>query len=177
MKLRQLAINKGGILVSIYNVLPGKKCNCFCGDCNAPLVAKNKGKQKGLPLSDGQKAAHFAHKNECSYTKESDLHLLAKEVLKSSMKLGLPEYSLSGSSLIKTVKPVQFTGVKLECFNETGEIKPDAILTKGDVVLFVEFYKTNVVDFEKRKKIERLGIPTIEIDINSIEPIADGSPN
>jgi hypothetical protein len=56
-------------------------------------------------------------------------------------------------------------------------VRPDAILRRKDSLIFVEFYKSHKVDLEKEEKLKKIGISTIEIDINKIKPLKNGEPN
>ena len=71
----------------------GLKCNCICAACKRSLVAK----------MGEVKAPHFAHYVEkgtildCSAQKanESGLHQMAKEIVKESTYINLPEIQIS----------------------------------------------------------------------------------
>jgi competence CoiA-like predicted nuclease len=70
-------------IVSIEEVASGISCNCFCPQCNQPLVAKNQGKRK---------AYHFAHiaNYKCQGAVESAIHFLAKKILFEKKVLFIP---------------------------------------------------------------------------------------
>ena len=179
-QLLQLALNRSGKIVSVFEVETGLKCNCTCPTCGSALEAKNKDKYSGQELLKGQKVAHFAHHDgsECSSAPETAIHLLAKEVIEKFPKIHLPEITHKGRTL-RLAKSIVFDKVEIEKEFSNGNliIKPDAILTMGKTLLFVEFYKTHAVDEFKKIKIEKTGISTIEIDLNSIDPVVNGLPN
>jgi len=178
--LLQLALNNENRLVSIFEVQTGIKCNCTCPECGEKLEAKNKGKTENTILSPNQKQAHFAHVSGkvCANAVETALHKMAKEILLEHKILMLPEYIQWGVHLRKP-KAYIFDKVELEQIINHNEIKiiPDAVLTKGTKKLFVEFYKSHLVDRDKKEKLKSIGISAIEIDLNYVEPLKDGVPN
>ena len=174
--LLQLALNKKGELVSIYQVPTGKECDCFCPKCGEPLIAKNKNKTAGQILKEGQKIAHFSHTpdSECRGAEETAIHLLAKDVLKEFRTLLIPPLIVD-SCLVSSKRIEIFDKVEIEEPIKTRSftIKPDAILYKKfnnkEYKVLVEFKKTHAVDIEKAEKIKKLNISCIEIDVNNIE--------
>lgn len=179
-KLLQIAIDEKNNIVSVFQVATGRKCNCTCPECGEQLEAKNKGKTENAILERNQKQAHFAHVSGkvCQYAAESALHKMAKEILSEHKTIMLPEvyhYNERVSDEILIVFEVVELEKRVE--HEGIVIIPDAILTKGKRKLFVEFYKSHLVDESKKSKIAQVGISTIEIDLNYIDPIVDGKPN
>jgi hypothetical protein len=179
-KFLQIALNENNNVVSIFQVATGKKCNCKCPECGEILEAKNKGKTEDTVLKTNQKQAHFAHSSGkvCQYAAESALHKMAKEILLKHKSLMLPAlYHIN--ERVRDEFHLTFDSVELEQRIEQNGvvITPDAILTKGNKKLFVEFYKSHLVDENKKSKIEKIGISTIEIDLNYIEPVVNGKPN
>lgn len=85
------ALNKEGDLVHIDSVPNGNECECFCPHCKSELCAKNGG--SGLKM-----VHHFAHINgaDCFGAVESALHKMAKDVIKETLSLQLPD-RLDGS--------------------------------------------------------------------------------
>jgi hypothetical protein len=179
-KLLQIALNEQGELVSIYRVKSGLDCNCICPNCKSKLVAKNKGKTSNETLKPNQKRAHFAHYNapECSGAAESALHYLAKEILKERKNLLLPGSSYNRQTLFESTF-VKFDEVLLEQRVKINNryIIPDAILVKNGKQLFIEFYKTHIVDDEKIKLIKATEISCLEIDLNFIDAVVEGEVN
>ncbi len=56
-------------------------------------------------------------------------------------------------------------------------IIPDAILVKNGKQLFIEFYKTHIVNDEKIELIKASEISCLEIDLNFIEAVIKGEVN
>lgn len=176
----QIAPDSNDKLRSIFKVPTGKSCNCFCPICEEPLIAKNKNKTSNESLLFGQKLAHFAHANnsDCPGALESAIHLLAKEVLNETKTLMLPPLSYGGIKLNKK-QFLLFDKSKVEKRRDLKKnwIQPDVILFKDKKPLFIEFYKTHLVDDEKIEKIKNINISCLEIDINHIDPLNNGELN
>ena len=77
------ALDESDALVHVDDVTKGNNCKCHCPHCGAPLCAKNAGQWR---------EHHFAHAHghECEGAYESQLHLLAKEVLQEAGRIMLP---------------------------------------------------------------------------------------
>lgn len=149
---------RDGKIVTIEEVNSGLECNCICPNCNSKLIAK-KGKIK---------KHHFAHyeKNECEGYGESLLHIAAKEILKNSNYIFLPEYDIK-TGIYENLNKYYYNNAVLE--QKKSEIIPDVILNFGDNrEIFVEITFTHGVDNEKISKIKSLEVSTLEIDINEI---------
>ena len=150
------ALDEGGASVHVDNVAKGAKCACHCPHCKAPLYAKNAGQYR---------EHHFAHAHghECEGAYESQLHLLAKEVLQETGRIMLPPSNIgrfpSGS--------VRIRNVEIEKWDERYGIRPDAegIMDNGERLL-IEFYVSHKVDGKKRQVIVDNQLKCIEIDIN-----------
>lgn len=179
-KLLQIAIDENNNVVSVFEVATGRKCNCTCPECGEPLEAKNKGKTENAILEPNQKQAHFAHVSGkvCQYAAESALHKMAKEILFEHRTLMVPALYHYNEKVSDEAR-ISFDNVEVEfrVTHDGSTFIPDAILTKGNRKLFIEFYKTHRVDENKKHKIGLLGISTIEVDLNFIEPIINGKPN
>ncbi len=155
---------RGADIVHIDDVERGIKCNCTCPGCGKPLIARK-----------GQKNIHhFAHQSAtCEYGYESSLHLAAKEILSNVKALTLPptytffQHAHSGTDPLLEAKAISIDHVELEKHFES--VIPDIVVYSNGKKLFVEIYVTHKIDEDKRKKIEGLGISTIEIDLSSIE--------
>ena len=170
-RLLTYGIAENNSLKHVLDVPNGLSCNCVCPKCLEPLIAKNN------PLN--QKLPHFAHRSgvECAGAYESALHKLAKEVLKITRTLRLPDYHhdydrWNPKSLFLKSSQVDFDEVKLEqtlvnTFND--EIVADAVAIKDGREIIVEFANTHFVDEEKASKIVRIRKACIEIDISGQE--------
>ena len=157
-----IGINEKGEKIKIDDATPGKKCNCFCPICNAPLIAKNK-----VPAEIAKHEHHFAHFPgcNCSANDETVRHKWAKDVLLDEKALTLPE----GNERIPSGL-VHFNSIELEKRNETYGFRPDAaaVLESGEELL-IEIYVTHKVTGEKREIIEENKLNCIEIDLNHVE--------
>ena len=72
------AHTRDGEIVSVKEVQNGLRCNCYCPQCSARLVAKNRSTEHVI--------AHFAHlpghsNDACKSAGETALHKLAKDIL------------------------------------------------------------------------------------------------
>lgn len=151
-----MALDENGVLVHVDDVPNGKLCNCTCPHCSSTLVAKNRGKNRDH---------HFAHSSghECEGAYETALHLLAKEVLRETGMLMLPESEDKSfpSGL------VVFKSVEIEKYDERYDIRPDAdcVMENGERIL-VEFLVTHKVTGAKRRIIIDNNLRCVEIDLN-----------
>lgn len=151
---------RDGQLVSIKEVVKGRKCGCRCPNdlCQAPLIAR-----KGEKL-----AHHFAHdkRPNCKVGLETSLHKLAKDVLGEAMELRVPAYfdKIDGKrTKIFDAQDFKFDRVELE--SRTGRIVPDVILYKGQRSLIVELVVTHWCDQEKIDKLKLDNLACLEIDL------------
>ena len=172
-QLLQVALDhpEKGKLISIYDVRVGNKDKSYCTSCKLPLIAKNKNKSPNQILEKGQKVAHFAHENgsDCLNASESAIHLLAKELLCKYKSLLTPRYIYNNKVIIDK-KFIVFDEAILEKNIQVNDtfIRPDVILMKNGKELFIEFYKTHSVDYEKTEKIKKLKVSCIEINLNEL---------
>lgn len=169
------ALSRNNKLVHISHVERGLKCDCVCPHCKTSLIAR-----KG-----SIKVHHFAHVSEdCKHGYESAVHLLAKSVFEKNKTLALPSYEVYLDSetdteiisLLKklnynyfeyTPRPVDFDEVKTEAHLE--DMTPDAIATKNNRQLLVEFCYTHPIDDSKFEKIKKQGISCVEINISEFQ--------
>lgn len=150
------ALDESDALVHVDDVAKGNNCKSHCPHCGAPLCAKNAGQWR---------KHHFAHAHghECEGAYESQLHLLAKEVLQEAGRIMLPASDRgrfpSGS--------VRIRNVEVEKWDDRYSIRPDAegIMENGERLL-IEFYVSHKVDGKKRQVIVDNHLKCIEIDIN-----------
>ena len=157
-----IAKNERGEIITIEKAAKGKKCNCFCPICNAPLIAKNK-----VPISLAKHIHHFAHHKGCLCTANDETvrHRWAKDVLLEQKALKLPEGNVRISSGL-----IYFQNVEIEKWDETHRFRPDAEVTlvNGEKLL-VEFYVSHKVSAKKRKIIRKNNLNCIEINLNHVE--------
>ena len=155
------ALDEGGALVHVDDVPKGAKCACRCPHCKAPLYAKNSGRWP----EPGTRRHHFAHANgkECEGAFESQLHLLAKEVLQEAGIIMLPR-SIKGQFPSGRVR---IRNIEKEKWDDCYHIRPDieGIMDNGERLL-IEFFVSHKVDDKKRQVIVENHLKCIEIDIN-----------
>lgn len=150
-------------LVSIEKALRGKDCNCICPACGSQLIAHK-----------ASIAHHFKHFNttECSGGAETAIHLKAKEIIASSLKLKLPALKASAylddyKAFIKILdsKFISFDDVCLE--KKEGKIIPDLIAIHKGKKLLIEIAVTHFIDGKKKKIIREQGVSCIEINLEN----------
>lgn len=147
------ALSPEGQLVHVDSVPNGLACGCRCPGCGALLVAKNNGETM---------AAHFAHASGtvCSGAHESELHLLAKDVIASEKAVMLPPYgSVYGGGLMR------FDAVEVEERNDLSSLQPDLCGIAGGHRLWIEIRVTHAIGPEKRELIRKNGIACVEINL------------
>lgn len=172
------------VYISKNDNLPnGEACGCICPLCGEPMIAKHGGKYEP---GKSVKQAHFAHKAQtnCDPDKanESALHLLAKEILKDSTYINLPEYTMPGRMNPdyniedeEQCKPFTVLG-KGKLSYQADEIKeevrfenfkPDIVISKKNGQLAIEIAVTHFVDDEKKRKFREANLSVIEIDLSA----------
>ena len=159
---------KDGKLVEISQVERGLACCCFCPSCGSALVAR-----KG-----DHKIDHFAHHNseECTGGLETTLHLAAKEILSNNKSILLPAVN-AGLGLfdsyfyveIEKERLITFESVSLE--KRLDNIVPDILIVFEGKPIIIEIAVTHRVDEEKFKRIKKLKISAIEIDLIKIDDL------
>lgn len=178
-----------GRMRHILEVRNGLSCACTCPGCGAALVAKNGGSNVH---------PHFAHASgqACHGGHESELHLLAKEILQDKKAIMLPPYGKiyrGGMQTFKemkaevrtTLQPKQTQGTyqgpteKKGTYQDPspspsrqGHLQPDLIGTQINPKtgmpsdLWIEIRVTHEIGPEKYEKIKEMGIACIEIDLS-----------
>ena len=144
------ALNADGKPVHVDSVPNGLSCGCKCPHCDGELIAKN-----GV---DNKRAHHFSHMDgaDCVGAVESAVHCLAKEILKESLCVQLP----NDAGLL------QFESVDAEKNFPELKLRPDCVGYYGGKSLWVEFKRSHEVDAQKAGKIISAHIDCIEIDLN-----------
>lgn len=178
-----------GRLRHILEVSNGLSCACTCPGCGAALVAKNGGSNVH---------PHFAHASgqACHGGHESELHLLAKEILQDKKAIMLPPYGKiyrGGMQTFKEIKAEVRTTLQPKQTQDTyqdptnkkgtyqdpspspsrqGHLQPDLIGTQTNPKtgmpsdLWIEIRVTHEIGPEKYEKIKEMGIACIEIDLS-----------
>lgn len=149
------ALDDNGHIVDVEDVFSGKGCNCTCIGCQGAVWA-----MKG-PI----KAHYFAHEpnsieqNSCTWKPETEIHILAKEVLATDRQLLLP---------IGTINPIHKSVVfdEMICEVYEGLVIPDVIgFIDGEKVL-IEVAVTHFCDRGKIKELKRVNATCIELDLS-----------
>jgi len=153
------ALNVEGDLVHIDSVANGNECGCFCPHCKSDLCAKNGG--------TGEKMVHhFAHLSgaDCEGAIESALHKMAKNVMKETLCIQLPD-SANG----KRGDLLKLDRVEVEFYDKDTRLRPDCIGYYGNNVIWIELKRTHAVDAKKKGKIISAKIDCVELDLNGCD--------
>lgn len=162
---------KNGRLYAPNAVDNGLACGCTCPECGARLVANH-------PESKVDYFSHYAAEN-CVGGYETALHLAAKQVLLDHKKILVPTIRASATlrdtdtqsevTVRKVIseKLVVLDSVLQEVRAYAGVV-PDIVAHAGEKLLFVEVAVTHFVEDEKLRRLEALGLPTLEIDLSSV---------
>lgn len=145
---------KDGKLVNIDSVNNGIQCGCVCPKCGEKLVARNGGTRM---------QHHFAHSADstCVGSAETALHLIAKEVVKESGMLMLPDYDDYKGT------PMAFDEIILEERQEDSGLRPDCIGVKNGHQLWIEIKVNHAVDGVKLQYIRDQKQGCVELDLTS----------
>lgn len=145
------AFDLAGNLVHVDQVTNGLSCQCVCVVCRSPLVAKQ----------GQEKAHHFAHDGEhsCDWSGETELHLMAKEVIKQDCSLSVTVLSLDGKP--HKVK-IPFIEVKIEA--SYGGFTPDLVAYSEDGEAFlIEICVTHPCEQDKLVSYRRQALNAVEV--------------
>ena len=155
---------RNGKLIHISQVDSGLACSCYCSSCSDVLVAK-KGQKREM---------HFAHKsgNTCLFSAETALHFAAKEILCNHKEIRLPPVWIESNTnrrgyQIAEEKSFLIDSLKIE--QGIDGLIPDLTANISGHELFIEIFVTHRIDDIKKKKIEKLGRSTIEIDLSKAQ--------
>lgn len=150
-----LALSVDGTPLHINNAKNGKACNATCIGCGCPVIAKNRGKV----------AYHYSHDpkyydpEQCNWSPETELHLMAKMVIAEDKKLHVP---------IGTIEPtfeyIHFEDVKLE--KRVGNRIPDIIAYANGELIRIEIAVTHPCDTVKISEMKREFANCVEIDLS-----------
>ncbi|MGY3922816.1 hypothetical protein LA366_11110 [Aeromonas jandaei] len=149
------AFDENGHIVDVKDVVSGKACNCTCIGCQGAVWA----------MKGQVKAHYFAHEpnsieqNACTWKPETEIHILAKEVLSTDRQLILP---------IGTINPIHKNIVfdEMVCEVYEGRVIPDVIgFIDGEKVL-IEVAVTHFCDRGKIKELKRVNATCVELDLS-----------
>lgn len=167
---------RNGIEFHISEVENGLKCNCICPACGEILVAK---KGKSIKPQD-----HFAHKSkiQCEHAYETSLHYDAKRIFERRREISLPSRKAIFDTLnlnnfyeksfnrkhFGKITPQKFQIESVQIEKRLHDIIPDIKCTIGQKPLLIEIAVTSKIKNEKLEKIQKIGIPVIEIDLSKL---------
>ncbi|MGL6396644.1 hypothetical protein ACSZMI_00785 [Aeromonas veronii] len=149
------ALDDNGHIVDVKDVVSGKACNCTCIGCQGAVWA----------MKGQVKAHYFAHEpnsieqNSCTWRPETEIHILAKEVLATDRQLILP---------IGTINPIHKNIVfdEMVCEVYEGRVIPDVIgFIDGEKVL-IEVAVTHFCGREKIKELKMVNATCVELDLS-----------
>lgn len=153
-KQTYFARSEQGEIVSIDDVVRGKKCKCVCTNCGASLVARKGDKN----------IHHFAHHSDakCEGAYETSLHLGIKYRLLHQTQITVPAGIHSGKT--HTFKILEASE---EVFEASTGLKPDiTLLLENGERLFVEVYVTHASTAEKTLSFKKQGLNLLELDFS-----------
>lgn len=166
----------GGRMMHVHEVVNGLVCGCVCPSCRAPLIARNRGRQR---------QAHFAHRGvvQCAGVCETALHRAAKEILGTAKSIRLPRlpaWGIEHPPCPESVRDVwkhladcyDIAEAELEC--RIGEYIADIVLYDHDRNrLCVEIVVTHEPGDRKLHGYFGLGIPCLVIDLHAVDRSLD----
>ncbi|CEP35306.1 MULTISPECIES: competence protein CoiA family protein [unclassified Halomonas] len=162
-------------LVHISQLTPaerGDRCGCVCPECRTQLIAKM-----------GKIVRHyFAHApgiRPCAGGAETGIHLAAKQLIADRKEAPIPLLlaqieGMDTDGYKHTESKVIFPGCDRQSVDDAklefslGDIRPDLIVTLGQVEILVEVAVTHYIDAEKLQRLESRGLRCIEIDLGDI---------
>ncbi len=166
-------------IIHIDDITPdenGLRCNCICPHCKEKLIAKTLGKKN---------RGYFCHvgNTNCTKSLETSLHKFAKEVIETERKIVIPkllyyEYIPTGPKIEEyTYKEIELISeqiincekVVLEKYLSSFDFKPDIMVFKKNIPLIIEIAVTHTIDDDKKKKIIKSNISTLEIYLDKKE--------
>lgn len=155
----------------------GEACGCVCPTCKAPVTAKH---------GHGKRRPHFSHlaNNGCAGNLESDIHLLAKQLIMDNFKVLLPAWNgladfpnppvgrtrsgrlVQGEKVAWRAKMVDLQDIRLE--PNFGQFRPDIIARDEQGELLIEIKVSHAVDDTKAELVRQRGLRMVEIDLSNI---------
>ncbi|MCX0445429.1 hypothetical protein [Aeromonas veronii] len=155
------AFNASRQIVSIEDVPSGKACRCTCIDCDEPLVAKKGQVNRHYFSHEPTSATDELNVNprECHWGPETELHILAKEVLAEDRQLSLPIGITNPKSELLTFETVQLE------FPEGSRIPDVSAYVNGEKIL-IEIAVTHFCDEDKIADLKRINATCIELDFS-----------
>jgi hypothetical protein len=109
---------------------------------------------------------HFGHKPGSTCSGETALHRYAKELLRHRKQLTVLKLEITKGGFVARLRETElmsFDDVYIE--QDYSSFRPDAVVTKGEHSLAIEFRVTHAVDAVKAAKILERDLSTLEIDL------------
>lgn len=163
----------------------GKACGCVCPGCREPLIAKH--------CVGGKTVPHFAHQNtsDCPTGYVTALHKAAIQLILDRRKVYVPDYLAlyhgydrygGGHTVAKRVVwaqelPLASATAEVPFLDESlpeCKVVPDVLAESSIGLLNIEVAVTHFVDEEKRVKLKRLGLATVELDLADLDRVDFG---
>lgn len=157
------AIDLDGNFVQVADVVSGRACNCICIGCGKALIAK-KGEFRADHFSHDHKVITLEH--QCSWTPETDIHIIAKEIIAEDRKMRMPIGTINPRSEVIT-----FDDVFLEL--REGNRIPDIIAIKNGEKIYIEIAVTHFCDKEKIIDYKKCNKNCLEVDLSSYKILGD----
>ena len=89
------ALTRDGLLVDIYDVPKGIKCQCICPSCKTPLVARH-GTINQWHFAHASRTVHKTTQQKCDYSFFVSVRLMSRQVFDiDTMNIDLPEYVIN----------------------------------------------------------------------------------
>lgn len=116
---------------------------------------------------------------------ESAIHAAAKQVLLEHFRLQVPERTVSVSArtlegnyisrykLLSAARDIQFDYCTEEVWEGDVGVRPDIVGYRNGRRMHIEIYFTHQVDDVKLAKLQKLGIPALEIDLSDFGMVTD----
>jgi hypothetical protein len=154
----------------------GKRCDCVCPACRAPLVSKH--------CLLGRRTPHFAHAHgaDCAGAIETALHLAAKQRIAERGEFWFPALSirLEGTDMRGLTHRVtnelappglrSLSAVVMEM--PLATMRPDLIVQSTEFgSVMIEIAVTHFVDDVKLDKIAAVGMAAIEVDLSHLRSV------
>lgn len=161
-------IDSKGNSRSVEEVARGLDCGLICTKCKQQLVAK-KGAVRVHHL------AHYNPNSNCVGSLESQLHFLAKEALKDSPQILLPDLAIFIDGFrprdlayvfVLCGRSLKFDSIEIE--KAIADLRVDAVGSTAQGKIAIEIKVSHSVTEEKAAKLQVLGIPCFEIDVSSM---------
>lgn len=161
--------------VSVYEVDKSDGAEYFCAECGGKFIA--------VQPSDPRKQWFFRHErlSDCEASRETAIHLMAKQILVEERKIMLPylvikpepevyrEYKYHREIQLYRLgerKLYRFEAVQDEVWME-GRV-PDIVAVSGDRKLLIEIVVTHDIDEEKLSWIREQDISTTRVSLSTL---------